>query len=77
MFLSEDNCTGGRELKLDEQQVWAKFGASVLLSTLNLLTSAFYFPHAYLPSLTVSNGVDVKYSCSRNNINQGGVLRPA
>lgn len=44
---------GGRVLGLDEQEVWAKSGASMLLSTLNLLASAFYFPHSrtFLASL--------------------------
>lgn len=33
-------------LELEEQQAWAKFRASVLLSTLNFLASALYLPHS-------------------------------
>lgn len=44
---------GRRVLGLDEQQVCSSSGASMLLSTLTLLTSAFYFPHSrtFLASL--------------------------
>lgn len=44
---------GGKVLELDEQEVWAKFEASMLLCPLNVLTSAFYFPHwcTFLASL--------------------------
>lgn len=44
---------GGTVLGLDEQQVWTDSWVSMLLPTLNLLTSAFYFPHSrtFLPPL--------------------------
>lgn len=49
-FFFLKTAAAGRVLRLHEQQAWAKAGASLLLSTWNLLTSVFYFPHSHLPT---------------------------